>query len=149
MASLNASSASDRSAAATLREFGAARVGLVAPYLAYMRQDQRFAPGQAVSAPLFARFLEASFDWLVTVDPHLHRIHDLADIFRSMSPVKSLGYVSGERPSRQFDTILHTAPIARGSSGGHAARRGPGSRRPAAAVATAACARTASAASTA
>lgn len=43
---------------------------------------------------------------------------DLADIFRSMSPVKSLGYVSGERPSRQFDTILHTAPIARGSSGG-------------------------------
>ena len=43
---------------------------------------------------------------------------DLSDIFRSMSPVKSLGYVSGERPSRQFDTILHTAPIARGNSGG-------------------------------
>lgn len=42
----------------------------------------------------------------------------MADIFRSTSPVKSLGYVSGERPSRQFDTILHTAPIARGSSGG-------------------------------
>src|SRR5689334_8850319 len=29
-------------AAATLRELGAASVGLVAPYLAYMRQDQRF-----------------------------------------------------------------------------------------------------------
>ena len=43
---------------------------------------------------------------------------DLSDIFQSMSPVKSLGYVSGERPSRQFDTILHTAPIARGNSGG-------------------------------
>ena len=43
---------------------------------------------------------------------------DLSDVFRSMSPVKSLGYVSGERPSRQFDTILHTAPIARGNSGG-------------------------------
>jgi ribose-phosphate pyrophosphokinase len=70
-----------RFAAATLREFGAAGVGLVAPYLAYMRQDQRFAAGQAVSAPLFARFLEESFDWLVTVDPHLHRIHDLAEVF--------------------------------------------------------------------
>ena len=43
---------------------------------------------------------------------------DLSDIFASMPPVKSLGFVSGERPSRQFDTILHTAPIARGNSGG-------------------------------
>ena len=41
-----------------------------------------------------------------------------SDIFSSQPPVKSRGYVSGERPSRQFDTILHTAPIARGNSGG-------------------------------
>ncbi|MBU7581081.1 MAG: trypsin-like peptidase domain-containing protein [Porphyrobacter sp.] len=43
---------------------------------------------------------------------------DMADIFRAQPPVKSRGYLSGERPSRQFDTILHTAPIARGNSGG-------------------------------
>ena len=43
---------------------------------------------------------------------------DIADIFRAQPPVKSRGYLSGERPSRQFDTILHTAPIARGNSGG-------------------------------
>ena len=43
---------------------------------------------------------------------------DLSDISRSQPPVKSRGYVSGARPSRQFDTILHTAPIARGNSGG-------------------------------
>ncbi|MFK4002699.1 serine protease [Qipengyuania sp. NPDC077563] len=42
----------------------------------------------------------------------------MSDIFRSMPPVKSPGFVSGARPSRQFDTILHTAPIARGNSGG-------------------------------
>ncbi|MEZ5681917.1 MAG: serine protease [Erythrobacter sp.] len=42
----------------------------------------------------------------------------LADLFRSQPPVKSRGFVSGTRPSRQFDTILHTAPIARGNSGG-------------------------------
>ncbi len=41
-----------------------------------------------------------------------------SDIFSSQPPVKSRGYISGERPSRQFDTILHTAPIARGNSGG-------------------------------
>ncbi|MBX7482519.1 S1C family serine protease [Qipengyuania qiaonensis] len=42
----------------------------------------------------------------------------ISDIFRSQPPVKSRGFVSGARPSRQFDTILHTAPIARGNSGG-------------------------------
>ncbi len=70
-----------RFAAATARELGARRVGLVAPYLAYMRQDRRFEPGEAVSAPIFARFLEEAFDWIVTADPHLHRIGTLAEIF--------------------------------------------------------------------
>ncbi|MDZ4308134.1 ribose-phosphate diphosphokinase [Allopontixanthobacter sp.] len=70
-----------RFAAETAREFGARSVGLAAPYLAYMRQDRRFAPGQAISAPVFARYLEESFDWLVTVDPHLHRIAKLDDLF--------------------------------------------------------------------
>jgi len=70
-----------RFAAAAARELGARSVGLAAPYLAYMRQDRRFAPGQAVSAPIFARFLAESFDWLVTADPHLHRIHSLGELF--------------------------------------------------------------------
>lgn len=70
-----------RYAADTARELGARSVGLVAPYLAYMRQDRRFHPGEAVSAPLFARFLEESFDWLLTVDPHLHRIAQLDQLF--------------------------------------------------------------------
>lgn len=43
---------------------------------------------------------------------------EIADIFRAQPSVKSRGYLSGERPSRQFDTLLHTAPIARGNSGG-------------------------------
>ena len=68
-------------AAATARELGARRVGLVAPYLAYMRQDRRFHPGEAVTARVVARLLSGAVDWLVTVDPHLHRIHDLAEIY--------------------------------------------------------------------
>ena len=67
--------------AATARELGARRVGLVAPYLAYMRQDHRFNDGQARSAHEFAKFLSASFDWLVTVDPHLHRLSSLEEVF--------------------------------------------------------------------
>lgn len=68
-------------AAATVRELGAVRVGLVAPYLAYMRQDARFHPGEAISARIFADLLSAAFDWLLTVDPHLHRYHDLAEAY--------------------------------------------------------------------
>lgn len=40
------------------------------------------------------------------------------DIFRAQPPVTSQGFLSGSRPSREFDTLLHTAPIARGNSGG-------------------------------
>jgi ribose-phosphate pyrophosphokinase len=67
--------------AATARDLGAAQVGLVCPYLPYMRQDARFRPGEAISSRYFAHLLEVSFDWLVTVDPHLHRIHSLNQLF--------------------------------------------------------------------
>ena len=67
--------------AAAAREAGAASVGLVAPYLAYMRQDCRFHPGETVSAQHVANWISQRFDWLVTVDPHLHRITDLAQIY--------------------------------------------------------------------
>lgn len=43
---------------------------------------------------------------------------EIGDIFRAQPPVKSRGFLAGTRPSRQFDTVLHTAPIARGNSGG-------------------------------
>ncbi|MFM9916732.1 MAG: ribose-phosphate pyrophosphokinase [Rhizobacter sp.] len=68
-------------AADALRELGARSVGLVAPYLPYMRQDQRFSAGEAVTSRSFARLLSAAFGWLVTVDPHLHRYASLADIY--------------------------------------------------------------------
>ena len=35
-------------AARTARELGASRLGLIAPYLGYMRQDRRFNSGEAV-----------------------------------------------------------------------------------------------------
>jgi hypothetical protein len=41
-----------------------------------------------------------------------------SDIFRAQPPVKSNGFLSGRRPTRDFDSLLHTAPIARGNSGG-------------------------------
>lgn len=68
-------------AAETARELGAASVNLVAPYLAYMRQDKRFKDGEAISSVHFAHLISQCFDSLVTVDPHLHRRRDLSEIF--------------------------------------------------------------------
>jgi ribose-phosphate pyrophosphokinase len=80
-------------AAATARELKASGVGLVSPYLAYMRQDRRFRPGEAVTSRQIANLLSDAFDWLVTVDPHLHRYSSLAEIYKI--------------PSR----VLHAAPL--------------------------------------
>lgn len=64
-----------------LKQEGAKRVGLVAPYLAYMRQDRQFKSGEGLTSVYFASLLSRELDWLVTVDPHLHRIHDLREIY--------------------------------------------------------------------
>jgi ribose-phosphate pyrophosphokinase len=64
-----------------LRAAGAVKVGLVAPYLAYLRQDVQFHSGEAVSSRTYARLLSSAFDWLVTVDPHLHRYRSLSEIY--------------------------------------------------------------------
>ncbi|TVS09813.1 MAG: ribose-phosphate diphosphokinase [Wenzhouxiangella sp.] len=74
-------------AADLARDLGATRVGLVCPYLCYMRQDQRFRPGEALTSRSFARWLSDHFDWLVTVDPHLHRYASLDEIYRLESSV--------------------------------------------------------------
>ena len=73
--------------AETLRELGARSVGLVAPYLCYMRQDKRFIEGEAVTSAIFARHLSTFVDWLLTVDPHLHRYNSLDEIYTIPSEV--------------------------------------------------------------
>src|SRR3546814_132322 len=68
-------------AADAARDLGVREVTLVAPYLSYMRQDRRFQLGEAVSSKSFARLVSATFDRLVTVDPHLHRYPALSTLY--------------------------------------------------------------------
>lgn len=58
---------------------GAQHLTLVAPYLAYMRQDKAFRAGEVVSQRIVGEFLAGLFDGVITVDPHLHRIDTLAE----------------------------------------------------------------------
>ena len=65
--------------ARTARQLGATHLTLVAPYLAYMRQDIAFNPGEVVSQRVVGAFLADLFDAVVTVDPHLHRVATLEE----------------------------------------------------------------------
>jgi len=83
-------------AAKTARNLGARSIGLVCPYLPYMRQDRRFKPGEAVTSAHFASIISPAFDWLVTIDPHLHRRSSLSEIYTIPA------------------TALHAAPLIAG-----------------------------------
>lgn len=67
--------------ARTLKELGAKKICLVVPYLAYMRQDKRFHSGEAITSTIFAQLLSSCIDGMITIDPHLHRIHQLSEIY--------------------------------------------------------------------
>lgn len=67
--------------AKTAKELGAEHVCLITPYLAYMRQDKRFQPGETITSEYFASLLSSCVDSLITVDPHLHRRKDLSEIY--------------------------------------------------------------------
>ncbi|THF60288.1 ribose-phosphate diphosphokinase [Pseudothauera rhizosphaerae] len=89
-------------AARAARAQGVRRLALVAPYLAYMRQDTAFAPGEAVSQRIVGDFLAGLCDALLTVDPHLHRVANLAEAVpvaqaHALSGAPLLGALIAER----------------------------------------------------
>ncbi|KPF45352.1 phosphoribosylpyrophosphate synthetase [beta proteobacterium AAP121] len=92
-------------AAAGARELGARQLLLVSPYLAYMRQDLAFTPGEVVSQRHLGALLAAAFEAVVTVDPHLHRVATLDEVL----------------PGRR-GLALSAAPLL----GAHVARHVPG-----------------------
>src|SRR3990167_5817234 len=57
----------------TLRSMGVDKIGLCASYLPYMRQDKQFNPGESVTSEYFSKLISNYFNWMITVDPHLHR----------------------------------------------------------------------------
>lgn len=96
--------------AATLKDLGAARVVLVAPYLAYMRQDRSFRSGEAITSVYFARLISEWFDGLVTIDPHLHRRSSLDEIYAIPSVVMSAAPIISEWIRRNVPNPLLVGP---------------------------------------
>ena len=85
----------------TLKDLGARSITTVVPYLAYARQDSRFYPGEAVSSASVARLLEsAGATSFLTIDCHLHRLGDVAKVFkipaRNLTAMHELGKYARE-----------------------------------------------------
>ncbi len=98
-------------AAAGARELGARRLTLVSPYLAYMRQDMAFAPGEVVSQRHLGRLLAAAFDTIVTIDPHLHRVATLDEVVPGRQGLAlSAAPLLGRFIARQVPGALLLAP---------------------------------------
>ena len=81
-------------AADALRRAGARYVTLVAPYLAYMRQDKMFAAGQPISQRVIGALLGRYFDRVLTIEAHLHRIRRLSEVVPSRRKSESLSAAS-------------------------------------------------------
>lgn len=101
----------------TARELGVKKLMLISPYLAYMRQDIAFTPGEAVSQRIIAQFLGSIFDTLITVDPHMHRISKLEDVAPNLQTIVLSGApLLGDWIADQFK-LASIAPILIGPDG--------------------------------
>lgn len=100
-------------AAQAARELGVQHLTLVCPYLAYMRQDMAFQPGEAVSQRHVGRALAAWFDAVITVDPHLHRVASLDEVLPGRRGVAlSAAPLLGEWAARHARRPLLLGPDA-------------------------------------
>jgi len=99
-------------ASQSARALGATSVGLVAPYLPYMRQDKRFQPGEAITSVHFAKWVSSCVDWLVTIDPHLHRWHALSDIYDIPSMAAHAAPAMAAWIRQEIDTPVLIGPDA-------------------------------------
>ncbi|XRP96883.1 ribose-phosphate diphosphokinase [Methanocaldococcus sp. 16A] len=63
-----------------LRDEGVKKITLVAPYLAYARQDKKFNPGEAISIRALAKIYSNIVDKLITINPHETHIKDFFTI---------------------------------------------------------------------
>jgi len=114
-------------AAAGARELGAAQLALVSPYLAYMRQDVEFTPGEVVSQRHLGRLLAEVFELVITVDPHLHRVATMDEVVPGRRGVAlTASALLGAWVAAQVPGALLVAPDEEAEQWVAAAARGQG-----------------------
>jgi ribose-phosphate pyrophosphokinase len=92
-----------------------------------MRQDMAFHPGEVVSQRHVGRLLAASFDAVVTVDPHLHRVATMDEVVPGRRGLAlSAAELLGEFVSRRVPGALLLGPDEEAAQWVRLAARGRG-----------------------
>ncbi len=98
-------------AAKTAKDLGAKKVILVVPYLALLRQDKRFNSGECINARIMADLINNSgIDKIITVDPHLHRIEKMNDIFTIQSKNVTANHIIAKFIKRKYRNVAVIGP---------------------------------------
>jgi len=95
----------------TAKDLGAKKVRVVIPYLAYIRQDKRFNPGECVSSKIVGSLLNVA-DEIITIDPHLHRFKSLNEVFKTKAVKLSANDLIQDYISKNFKDPVIIGPDA-------------------------------------
>src|SRR3989338_6641556 len=93
----------------TAKELGCRNIKLVIPYLAYIRQDKRFNPGEAVSSRIVGSLLSC-VDEIITIDPHLHRFNSLNEVFNTKTKKLTANEIIKKFISKNFKNPVIIGP---------------------------------------
>lgn len=93
----------------TAKDLGAKKLTLVVPYLAYIRQDKRFHPGESVSSKIIGNLL-SKFDKIITIDPHLHRFKSLREVFHTQTQKLTANHLIEDFIAKKYKNPIIIGP---------------------------------------
>ena len=88
------------------KQLKARKITLVLPYMGFLRQDKMFHRGEAMSNRIVANLLSRA-DKVITMDPHLHRISSLKQIFKTRTKrVTATGVIAEHIKKKHKNAII-------------------------------------------
>ncbi len=93
----------------TAKDLGAKKIELISPYFPYFRQDKRFEKGQGVSIRIISKLFKV-FDKIYFIDPHLHRIKKLKQVFKNGKKLDATPLISRYVKKRKIKNPLFIGP---------------------------------------
>ncbi|MBI4150929.1 ribose-phosphate diphosphokinase [Candidatus Woesearchaeota archaeon] len=96
-------------ATASARVQGAKKVTLVIPYTGFLRQDKEFHRGEVVSNRIVAGLLSKA-NRVITMDPHLHRIKSLDDIFKTKTTTLTANNILADHIRKKHKGAIVVGP---------------------------------------
>lgn len=93
----------------TAKDLKAKKVTLLALYFPYIRQDKRFKKGECVSARVMSKLFSVA-DKILVIEPHLHRIKKIRDLFRKGKKISVISDIDNYLESSEIKKPVFIGP---------------------------------------